>query len=161
MTRLLCATMFIGMVLAAVATAVGGNKGLSIEIDRSQQIAGNPFEVRLRNDGAEDLGYCMSLCGRIISTDDQAVAPAFEVQILRNDRWADELWICDVGDNVTSAMARSGESVRFKIKLTTPGRYRLRLSYRPDRLHQEDGACGVGKWKRATSGEFEVIEQSK
>src|ERR1700722_2293165 len=166
MSALCRAVMLLCVFVPAISTAVGSNQGLSIEIAGDEHATGESFEVRIRNNGSKDLGFCMSLYGSIIRDDDTSrAAPAFEVQTLTEGKWGDLIWICDVGNNVAPNTLEAGKALVFRIRLNAPGTYRLRLNYEEDKADGSNRECALpngGKsMKRAISKEFKVVEKTE
>jgi hypothetical protein len=166
MRRFLRAAAAISLLVFLVNLAVSANEDLlSIEVLGDQQIAGKPFVVRLRNIGDKRLTYCMTMCGKIVGPDTSARVPGFTLQRRGHKRWDIFLWRCDEGDSVASKIIHGGDVEEFKIKISEPGTYRLRLPYKDVSVEGVGFHCEAIRdpkdVKQAVSDEFDVVAKAK
>ena len=138
---------------------------LSVEVMEDQQVAGKLLTVRVRNNGDKRLTYCMTMCGKLIDAETSAKIPAFTIQKRTRKRWDIQLWRCGSGDSVAARVIHGGEIEEFKIKITEPGTYRLRLPYKDVSVEGVGLHCEAiddpKSMKQAVSDEFDVIAKPK
>jgi hypothetical protein len=142
-----------------------GIENLSIGVMGDQQVAGQAFVVRLRNNGDKRLTYCTTMCGKLVDAQTSAKIPAFSIQKRMPKGWNIEVWRCNSGDGVVAQIIHGGEIEEFKIKILDPGTYRLRLSYKEVRVEDVGLHCEAiddpKAMKQAVSDEFDVIAKPK
>jgi hypothetical protein len=169
MKRALSATVIIGVLLLLVST--GASDGISAKDDVSiavvgdQQVVGEPFAVRIRNNGDKRLTFCLGACGSIVVAGSGRPAPAFAVQARKGKKWSREVLSCTPGDDAISTILHGGEILEFTIKVMQPGTFRLWLNYKDVSIEDVGAHCEAIKdgkaVQQAKSDDFDVVAATK
>jgi hypothetical protein len=137
------------------------NQGVTIQISGPVS-AERPFAVRVVNQRSTLISFCVACAGTTVPSPGASV-PAFDVQRPGPKKWGSLLWSSDTGSCRAPTELGPREGQEFLVKLSEPGRYRVRLSYVPRSLPALPGVdvCaklnGVKGAKLVTSTEFEVL----
>ena len=169
MNRALSAAAIIGVLVLLVSTEVSdgipAKTDVTIAVVGDQQIVGQPFPVRIRNNGEKRLTFCLGACGMDIVMGSGRPAPAFGVQARKGKKWGKEIFTCTPGADATSSILHGGEVQEFQAKMVQPGRYRLYLSYKDVSVEPVGAHCEAMKDGKAVqevvTDEFEVIAAPK
>ncbi|HUJ29892.1 MAG TPA: hypothetical protein VLY23_01330 [Candidatus Acidoferrum sp.] len=137
------------------------NHGVAIQIS-GPVTAERPFALRVINRRSTLISFCVTCAGTIVPSPG-ATVPAVDVQRPGPKKWGSLLWGLDMGSCYAPTQLGSREGQEFLMKLSEPGRYRLRLSYVPRSLSASPGVGICAKLdelkgaKLVTSEEFEVL----
>lgn len=137
------------------------NQGVTIQIS-GPVTAERPFAVRVINQRSTLISFCVACAGTIVPSPG-ATVPAFDVQRPGPKKWGSLLRGSDIGSCHASTELGSRAGQEFLMKLSEPGRYRLRLNYVPKSLPDSSGVGICAKLnelkgaKLVTSTEFEVL----
>jgi len=135
--------------LAPLALATAGaenlhaNARLKIVVTGNHQAVGHLVKVRVTNAGNAPITVCMACCGSIIDAKTDPVVPDFNVQVQGPRGWGNQLWGCDLGNCFAPWRLTAGQAQEFRLKLSEPGRYRLRLYYVADKDTDAKGPKSV------------------
>jgi len=137
------------------------NRPVTIQVS-GPVTAEQPFAVRVINERSKLISFCVASAGTIVAWPQQPV-PAFDVQRPGPKKWGSLFWGSDMGPFYEPTELGSEKSQEFFMKLSEPGRYRLRLYYVPRSLPTSPGLDICAKLdelkgaKVITSEEFEVL----
>lgn len=153
------------MLVATWSSTLLARSPLRIAVEGSAHIVGQLLTVGIANEGSNSITLCVACCGSIIQSDADPVVPGFDVQVRGPRRWGSLLWGCDVGDCFAPWYLKPGERRNFRIKLTRPGKYRLRLSYVAGEVSPQKGSSNCPVFdskhrKTSTSESFFVVAKT-
>ena len=163
--RALAATAIIAVLMLLVSTeasdGIPGKDDVSIAVVGDQQVVGQPFAVRIRNNGQKRLTFCLGACGAIVVAGSGRPAPTFAVQARKGKKWSKEVLSCTPGDDATSSILHGGEILEFTIKVMQPGTFRLWLNYKDVSVEDVGAHCEAIKDGKAVqqgkSDDFDVV----
>src|ERR1700723_4030272 len=94
MKRALSAAAIIGVLVLLVSTeasdGIPAKTDVTIAVVGDQQIVGQPFAVRIRNNGEKRLTFCLGACGMDVVMASGRPAPAFGGQAPKAKKWGEE-----------------------------------------------------------------------
>jgi hypothetical protein len=137
------------------------NESVTIQIS-GPVTAERPFALRIINQRSTLISFCVACAGTIVPSPG-ATVPAFDVQRPGPKKWGSLLWASDMGSCYAPTELGPRKSQEFLMKLSEPGRYRLRLNYVPRSVPASPGVGFCAKMdelkgaKIVTSAEFEVL----
>ncbi|MGH9736447.1 MAG: hypothetical protein ACRD8A_17900 [Candidatus Acidiferrales bacterium] len=137
------------------------NQSVAIQIP-GPVTAGRPFALRVVNQRPTKISFCVAWAGAIVAIASPAV-PSFDVQRHGPKKWDSLLSEPDIGPCCAPTELRSEKSQEFRMKISEPGRYRLRLYYVTKSLPNFSGVniCpNLDRFRGAkvvTSDEFDVL----
>ena len=169
MKRALSAAAIIGVLVLLVSTeasdGIPAKTDVTIAVVGDQQIVGQPFAVRIRNNGEKRLTFCLGACGMDVVMASGRPAPAFGVQARKGKKWGREIFTCTPGADATSSILHGGEVLEFTIKVTQPGTFRLWLNYKDVSVEDVGAHCEAIKDGKAVlqakSDDFDVVAAPK
>jgi hypothetical protein len=169
MKRALSAAAIVGVLVLLVSNKASDGipvkDEVTIAVVGDQQVAGQPFAVRIRNNGEKRLTFCLGACGVIVVAGSKRPAPAFAVQARKSKKWSKEMLTCTPGDDATSSILHGGEILEFTIKVMQPGSYRLWLGYKDVSIEDVGAHCEAIKdgkaVQQAKSDDFDVVAAPK
>jgi hypothetical protein len=169
MKRALSAAAVIAVLVLLVSTeasdGIPAKNDISIAVVGDQQVVGQPFPVRIRNNGQKRLTFCLGACGVIVVAGSGHPAPAFAVQARKGKKWSKEVLSCVPGGDATSGILHGGEILEFTLKVTQPGTYRLWLAYKDVSIEDVGAHCEAIKdgkeVQQAKSDDFDVVAAPK
>jgi hypothetical protein len=169
MKRALSATAIIAVLVLLVSTkasdGIPAKTDVTIAVVGDQQIVGQPFAVRLRNNGEKRLTICLGPCSGIVVAGSGRPAPAFAVQARKGKKWSREIFTCTPGPDATSSILHGGEILEFTIKVMQPGTFRLWLNYKDVSVEDVGAHCEAIKDGKAVlqakSDDFDVVAAPK
>lgn len=110
-----------------------------------------PMEASVSNEEASPITFCAEFA---IQIDGKPTPMPFQVLKSNHGRWEIVLTSPDVGNLHSPVILGAKSSSHFKLRLRTPGKYKLRLWYIVGA--KEDSKCPLGKSKRKDSRVFRV-----
>jgi hypothetical protein len=169
MKRALSATAIIAVLVLLVSIeasdGIPAKNDVTIALVGDQQIVGQPFAVRIRNNGEKRLTICLGPCSGIVVAGSGRPAPAFAVQARKGKKWSREIFTCTPGADAISGILHGGEILEFTIKVMQPGTFRLWLNYKDVSVEDVGAHCEAIKDGKAVlqakSDDFDVVAAPK
>jgi hypothetical protein len=169
MKRAFSAAAVIAVLVLLVSTeasdGIPAKEDVTIAVVGDQQVVGQPFAVRIRNNSQRRLTFCLGTCGMDLVMASGRPAPAFGVQARNGKKWSREIFTCTPGADATSSILHGGEILEFTIKVTQPGTFRLWLNYKDVSVEDVGAHCEAIKDGKAVlqakSDDFDVVAAPK